>query len=66
MQVWVWIIATVVLSCGVLAIFLGHPEYEPLAIGGSLMVLADMLLFAFLVFRPERSEVGRMHASPAE
>ena len=65
-QVGIWIIGTIVLTCGVVAIFLGHPEYEPLAIGGSLIVLADMLLFALLVFRPERSTVTVMRSAPAE
>ena len=65
-KVGIWIIGTIVLTCGVVAIFLGHPEYEPLAIGGSLIVLADMLLFAFLVFRPERSTVNVMRSAPAE
>jgi peptidoglycan/LPS O-acetylase OafA/YrhL len=65
-QVGIWIVGTIVLTCGVLAIYLGHVEYEPLAIGGSLIVLADMLLFAFLVFRPERSRVNVMRSAPAE
>ncbi len=65
-QVGIWIVGTIVLTCGVVAIFLGHLEYEPLAIAGSLIVLADMLLFSYLVFRPERWEFGRMRASPAE
>lgn len=66
-QVGIWVIATIVLTCGVAAIFMGHPEYEPVAIAGSLIVLADMLLFAVLVFRPERSEVSVRRASvPAE
>jgi hypothetical protein len=65
-QVGIWIFGTIVLTCGVVAIFLGHPEYEPLAIGGSLIVLADMLLFAFLVVRPERSTTNVMRSAPAE
>ena len=66
-QVYIWILATIILSCGVAAIFMGHPEYEPLAIGGSLVVLGDMLLFAYLVFRPERPMVSVMRgAAPAE
>lgn len=66
-QVGIWIVGTVILTCGVTAIFLGHPEYEPVAISGSLIVLVAMLMFAYLVFRPERSAVRSMHASaPAE
>ena len=45
---------------------MGHMEFEPVAIAGSLIILADMLLFAYFVFRPERSTVGAMRAIPAE
>ena len=45
------IVGTVILSCGVAAIYLGHPELEPVAIAGSLIILSDMLLFAYLVYR---------------
>jgi hypothetical protein len=65
-QVWVWVIGTIVLTLGVTAIYTGHPGLEPVAIGGSLIMLADMLLFAFLVFRPERSPTRRLSATPAE
>jgi hypothetical protein len=54
-QVGVWIIGTVILSCGVAAIYLGRPDLEPVAIVGSLIVFGDMVLFAYLVFRLERS-----------
>src|SRR4051812_28269118 len=37
----VWIGATIALSCGVAAISLGHPEWEPVAVVGSLAVLGD-------------------------
>ncbi|MGH6738686.1 MAG: hypothetical protein ACREDY_06585, partial [Bradyrhizobium sp.] len=49
LQVWIWICGTVVLTLGVMAIFMGHMEYEPVAIVGSLIILADMVLFAYLV-----------------
>jgi len=62
-QVWIWIIATVILTLGVTAIYLGHTEYEPVAIVGSLITLVDMLLFAFLGFRPERSTSSVRRAS---
>jgi hypothetical protein len=51
----VWIFGTIVLTCGIAAIFLGRSELEPVAITGSLIVLGAMLMFAFLVFRAERS-----------
>ena len=65
-QVWIWNVATVILTCGVAAIFMGHMEFEPVAIAGSLIILADMMLFAYFVFRPERSTVGAMRSIPAE
>ena len=51
---------------GVAAIYLGRPDLEPVAIVGSLIVFGDMLLFAYLVFRLERSVpavVGRARAA---
>ena len=54
-QVGIWICGTIILTCGVAAIFLGRPNLEPIAIAGSLIVLGDMLLFAYLVFRNELS-----------
>lgn len=51
-QVSVWILGTIVLTIGVAAIYLGHPAAEPIAIVGSLIIFADMLFFAVLVFRP--------------
>lgn len=57
-HVGIWIFGTVVLTCGVAAIFLGRTDLEPIAIAGSLIVLGDMLLFAYLVFRYERSIMG--------
>jgi len=65
-QVVVWVIGTIVLTFGVTAIYLGHAELEPIAIAGSLIMLGDRLLFAYLVFWPKRSTVRRMSASPAE
>lgn len=63
----VWICGTIVLTCGVAAIYLGRPEFEPVAIIGSLMVLGDMLLFAYLVFRNELSVAHASRAAaPAE
>lgn len=51
----IWICGTIILTCGVAAIYLGRPDLEPVAIAGSLTVLADMLLFTYLVFRNELS-----------
>jgi cbb3-type cytochrome oxidase subunit 1 len=52
-QVWVWIIGTVVMAAGVGLISTGTTSAEPIAAVGSLIVLADMLLFAWLVYRAE-------------
>jgi cbb3-type cytochrome oxidase subunit 1 len=57
-HVGIWICGTIVLTCGVAAIFLGRLDLEPIAIAGSLIVLGDMLLFAYLVFRHEWSVAG--------
>ena len=51
----IWIFGTIVLTCGVAAIYLGRPDLEFIAIAGSLTVLGAMLMFAYLVFRSERS-----------
>ena len=50
-QLWVWILGTLVLVTGVALIFMGKPVGEPMAGVGSLIVLADALLFAWLVYR---------------
>src|SRR5262249_54307667 len=50
-QVGAWIFGTIVLT-RVASIYLGHPAAEPIAIIGSLIIFADMLFFAFLVYRP--------------
>jgi hypothetical protein len=54
-QVGIWICGTIVLTCGVAAIYLGRPDLEVIAIAGSLIVLGAMLMFAYLVFRSELS-----------
>jgi peptidoglycan/LPS O-acetylase OafA/YrhL len=66
-QVWIWIVATAILDVGVGLVHTGHPNGDPIAAVGSLIVLADMLIFGWLVFRCERksSVVGRA-GMPAE
>jgi hypothetical protein len=65
-QVVVWILGTIVLTIGVAAIYLGYPAAEPIAIVGSLIVFADMLLFAVLVFRPSSKASRSPRLAPAE
>jgi hypothetical protein len=54
-QVWVWIIGTIIMAIGIGLISNGTTSAEPIAAVGSLIVLADMLLFAWLVFRSENA-----------
>jgi cbb3-type cytochrome oxidase subunit 1 len=65
-QVAVWIAATVVVTIGVALIYRGHEMGEPIAIVGSLAVLADMLLFGWLVIRREHAAAPVGRALPAE
>ena len=52
-QVWVWIVGTIVMAVGIGLVSTGTTSAEPIAAVGSLIVLADMLLFAWLVYRGE-------------
>ncbi len=54
-QVWVWIAGTIIMAIGVGLVSTGTTSAEPIAAVGSLIVLADMLLFAWLVYRAERT-----------
>ena len=66
-QVWSWLAGTVVMAIGVAMIHTGNASGEPLAAGGSIIVLASMLLFAWMVFRAERTDASaRPAAAPAE
>lgn len=65
-QVWIWIVGTVILTVGVTAIYAGYPSADPVAAIGSLIVLAGILLFAFLVFRPEPKDSRTSGLAPAE
>jgi cbb3-type cytochrome oxidase subunit 1 len=51
LQVWIWIAATTILTIGVALVHSGRSAGVPVAAVSSLVVLADMLLFAALVFR---------------
>jgi peptidoglycan/LPS O-acetylase OafA/YrhL len=66
-QVWSWIVGTIVLTIGVGMIHTGHNSGEPFAAAGSLIVLAATLLFGWLVFQTERAGASLGAApSPAE
>jgi hypothetical protein len=58
MQVWAWIIGTIILVVGVGLVHTGHAVGEPMAAIGSFVVLFGMLLFGWLVFRGERAVAG--------
>lgn len=54
-QVWIWIIFTVILAIGVALVHSGREIGDPIAAVASLIVVADMLLFGWLVIRGERT-----------
>lgn len=67
LQVWSWLLGTVVMAIGVAMVHTGKPAGEPFAGIGSIIVFASMLLFAWLVFRSERlGESSRPTVAPAE
>ncbi len=55
LQVWSWVIGTIVMIVGVALLHSQRPGGDPLAAAGSVVVLISMLLFARLVFRYERA-----------
>jgi hypothetical protein len=55
-QVGVWAFGTVVLTIAVAAIHMGYDAFDPIAAVGSLIVLAAMVLFTVLVFRPAAAD----------
>jgi hypothetical protein len=67
-QVGVWAGGTVVLTAAVAAIHLGYTAAEPFAGIASLALLAAMLLFAYVVFRPAPFNVSgpAIRMTPAE
>jgi uncharacterized membrane protein YczE len=53
-QVWIWIVGTIIMAIGVALVHTGHESGDPIAAIGSIIVLAAMLIFGWLVFRSER------------
>jgi drug/metabolite transporter (DMT)-like permease len=53
-QVWIWIVGTIIMTIGVAFVHTGHKGGDPIAAIGSVIVLAAMLTFGWLVFRSER------------
>jgi hypothetical protein len=64
LQVWVWILSTIILTIGVALVHSGHAIGDPIAAVSSLLVLADTLLFGWLVIR--REPTGVRFTAPAE
>ena len=56
-QVWSWLVGTVVMAIGVGLVHTGTMAGEPFAAIGSLIVFASILLFAWLLFRSESAAV---------
>lgn len=57
-QVWAWLISTLLLTAGVALIYLGLPQFEPLAGVGSVGLLAAMMAFAIFVAWPEGAKAA--------
>jgi hypothetical protein len=56
----------VVMAIGVALVHTGHAGGDPIAAVSSLVVLADMLLFGWLVFRSEPEKSSSRAPYPAE
>ena len=67
-QVWIWIVATIILAVGVALVHSGRPAGDPIAAGSSIVVFADMVLFGWLVFRTRKTvqQAPDRLAAPAE
>lgn len=65
-QVWIWIAGTLCVTLGVALIHSGRSVGNPFAAAGSMTVLADMLLFGWLVIRRERGASALPAASHAD
>jgi hypothetical protein len=57
LQVWIWIVGTIVMSIGVGLVHTGHKIGDPFAAIGSLTVFADAVLFTLLVFQDDPRRV---------
>ena len=57
LQVWVWITGTIIMTIGVALVHSGHEIGDPIAAVSSLVVLVDLLIFGWLVFRSEPAEL---------
>ena len=65
LQVWIWIAGTIIMTIGVGLVHSGHEIGDPIAAVSSLLILADTLLFGWLVFRREPVEQTSQRSSVA-
>ena len=65
-QVWVWIVGTIILTIGVGLVHSGHEIGDPIAAISSVLVLADTLLFVWVVFCEPGELTGQRSIAPAE
>ena len=65
-QVGIWSLGVVVMSIGVGLVHTGHQAGDPIAAVGSLVILAGMLFFGWLVWRTERGPARERILAPAE
>ncbi|MDP2355248.1 MAG: hypothetical protein Q8M31_04210 [Beijerinckiaceae bacterium] len=65
-QVGSWIFGGALLGLGVTLLYGVGPQYEPFAAIGSLIVFASLLIFTYIIFRPQASSSVRPGAAPAE
>ena len=66
-QVWIWIVSTIIAAIGIGLVHTGHDIGDPIAAVGTLIIFADTLLFAWLVFRARPAEAVSMRPIiPAE
>jgi drug/metabolite transporter (DMT)-like permease len=65
-QIGIWSLGVVVMSIGVGLVHTGHEAGDPIAAVGSLVVLAGMLVFGWLVWRTERAPARERMLAPAE
>jgi hypothetical protein len=65
-QVCIWIAATAILTVGVGLVHSGRDIGDPIAAAGSIIALADMVFFGWLVIRRPREASVLLSAVPAE
>jgi cbb3-type cytochrome oxidase subunit 1 len=66
-QVWIWIVSTIIAAIGIGLVHTGHEIGDPIAAVGSLVIFADTLLFAWLLFQARPAETLATHPMmPAE